>query len=241
MPRRSTPESRRQHLRWRQTAVYSLLGGALVVVMATAIGMWTGRLAPIMDEDFKHKPSETPWAELTPCPVGAGATYPAASAITLRVLNGTVKQGLAGDTATALAAQGFPAPTTGNTVPYDGVAKIVAGIAGVNHAYTVAQFFPEGVVITMDRREDTTVDAVLGNKFEGLLAAEVVDFDPAAVIEPARSCLAPESIVGHLPSLPETPQPSASDDAAVPSGDPAVTGARSARLDPKQVQVADQA
>ncbi|MDR2565088.1 MAG: LytR C-terminal domain-containing protein [Bifidobacteriaceae bacterium] len=184
----STPESRRQHLRWRQATIYSLLVGGLIVVAAWAIGMWTGQLQPMFNDDFKYKPTESPQAQMAPCPVGAGATYPAVTAVTVKVLNGTNKDGLAGNTAQALAAQGFPGPATGNALPYEGVARLVAGGEGVNQAYTLLEFFPEGTIITIDRREGTLVDAILGSEFVSLRAPEEIGFDPAATIEPLPSC-----------------------------------------------------
>ncbi|MDR1634125.1 MAG: LytR C-terminal domain-containing protein [Bifidobacteriaceae bacterium] len=192
----STPESRRQRLRWRQVTIYGLLIGGLIVIAAWAIGMWTGRLEPLFNEDFKYQPSESAVAQLTPCPVGEAATYPAVTAVTVRVLNGSQRDGLAGETADALAAQGFPAPAADNTAPYDGVAKLVAGREGVNQAYTLARFFPEGTVITIDRREGQTVDAVLGPEFETLRAADEVGFDPSEAIKPMASCRQVDEILG---------------------------------------------
>ncbi|MDR1189567.1 MAG: LytR C-terminal domain-containing protein [Bifidobacteriaceae bacterium] len=206
----STPESRRQHLRWRQAAIYSLVVGALIVVAAVAVGMWTGDLAPMFTEEFKKKPSESPRVDPVPCPVGVDPTYPEPSAVTVRVLNGTKVQGLAGTTASALATQGFPGPTTDNAGLYDGVAKLVAGTAGVNNAYTLAVFFPDDVVITVDRREDASVDVTLGSKFKALLAEEEVAFAADAVIEPLKYCQDAEAIVAKLapasPSVPAAPE-----------------------------------
>ncbi|MDR0626207.1 MAG: LytR C-terminal domain-containing protein [Bifidobacteriaceae bacterium] len=201
MPRsKATAESRHQHLRWRQATVFSLLVGALVVALVAAIGMWTGALQPFsfFQKDFKYKPSASPAADPVPCPVGEGMTYPPPTAITVRVLNGTNRQGFASETATALAAHGFPAPGADNAAPYDGVAKLLVGQAGVNNAYTLLRFFPDGTVITLDRREDPGVDAVLGVKFESLRAAEELSFDETALIEPVASCRSPEAILAEL-------------------------------------------
>ena len=199
MPRsKATAETRHQHLRWRQAAVFSLLVGALVVVLAAAIGMWTGTIQPLVQKDFKYKPSASPAADPVPCPVGGEVTYPPPTAITVRVLNCTNKDGFAAETATALAAHGFPAPAADNAAPYDGVAKLLVGQAGVNNAYTLLRFFPDGTVITLDRREDAGVDAVLGIKFEALRAAEELSFDETALIEPVELCKPPEAILAEL-------------------------------------------
>ncbi|MDR2378764.1 MAG: LytR C-terminal domain-containing protein [Bifidobacteriaceae bacterium] len=199
---RSTPESRRRHLRWRQTAVYTLLIGALALVLAAAVGMWTGYLDAPFHEAFKYKPSASPEALAAPCPVGTGATYPAPAAVAVKVLNGTNRDGLAGATAETLAAYGFPEPTTGNAASYDGLAKLVVGAAGVNDAYTVAEFFPEGVVITLDRRADASVDVILGGDFQSLLVEGELAFDPAAEIEPIPACVAVESILAGMGAAP---------------------------------------
>ncbi|MDR0595038.1 MAG: LytR C-terminal domain-containing protein [Bifidobacteriaceae bacterium] len=202
----STPESRRRNLRWRQAIIYSLLIGALVVAAATAVGIWTGRLKPMFNDEFKYKPSESPRVEPVPCPSGEGATYPELTAVAVRVLNGTDRQGLAGNTATALAAAGFPAPEPGNAPQtYDGVAKLVTGAEGINNAYTLWLYFPDDAVIAFDATHaGPGVDVHLGAKFQALRPADEVVFDAAAAIIPIDGCRSAESILADLPAAATT-------------------------------------
>jgi hypothetical protein len=111
-----------------------------------------------------------------------------------------------------LASRGFPTPTSGNAAPYDGIAKLVAGVAGIDGAHTLLQFAPEESVIVLDRREDATVDLILGADFERLRTEEEVVYDPTAVIEPLDGCLAADKLLKDLPALP--PSPSQDADAA---------------------------
>ncbi|MDR1440900.1 MAG: LytR C-terminal domain-containing protein [Bifidobacteriaceae bacterium] len=194
MPSSESP----QRLLWRQTAIYSILTGALIVIAAVAIGQWTGALKPMINKDFKYPPSDPVKTDPVPCPAGQSPAYPEPNAVPVKVLNGTGQQGLALETATAMAARGFVSPESDNGTPYDGVAKLVAGVNGVNNAYSVLRFFPEGAVITMDLREDTSVDVILGTRFKALRTEEERDADSSVNIVPIESCQDPASIIAEL-------------------------------------------
>jgi hypothetical protein len=199
---KSTPESRRRHLRWRQTAIYGCLIGAVGFVAVMAVGMWRGDLAPVLGADFKVAPSEQAEKLPVPCPSGTEVTYPEPATVVVQVLNGSGQTGVAAAAADVLAGHGFPSPLPGNAPYYDGLVKLVAGTAGIDGAYTVLQFVPEGAVIVLDRREDQTVDLVIGRDYERLRADEEVSFDAAAVIAPLDGCAAAEDLLDDLPPLP---------------------------------------
>jgi hypothetical protein len=102
-------------------------------------------------------------------------------------------------------------------MPYDGVAKVVVGILGVNNGYTLLRYFPEGSILTMDRREDAGVDVVLGTGFKVLEEPEGVTFDPPVAITPIQSCQRAEAIVAKLgpsgaPEVPADPEAPVSED-----------------------------
>jgi hypothetical protein len=198
-------------LRWRQTAVYTTLVGALALAGVMAYGVWRGELAPPWQpSDFKAAPSPSPTPLLIPCPSSADAVYPAPTAVSVRVLNGAGQAGMAAAAADVLAAHGFPAPTAGNAARYQGLVKLVTGPLGVDAAYTVLQFSPEGTVILLEQREDASVDMVLGTLYEGLRSDDEIVYDPAAAISPAEECRPVEDLLVELPA----PLPSPLEDAA---------------------------
>jgi hypothetical protein len=202
---KSTPQSRRRHLLWRQTAVYGTLTAAVVFVAVMAVGMWRGDLDPVLQTDFKVKPSETADPLPIPCPAGPDAAYLQPSAVVVQVLNGSGQTGAAQAAAAVLAGHGFPSPQFGNGSPYDGIVMVVSGVTGVNGAYTVLQFAPEGSVVVLDRREDATVDLILGSRYKELPGEDAITYDPAAVIEPQEGCREASVLLEILP----TPKPEA--------------------------------
>ncbi|MDR2114678.1 MAG: LytR C-terminal domain-containing protein [Bifidobacteriaceae bacterium] len=193
------PEERRQrNLRIRQVTVYTLLIGLLLVAGGGALGMWTGHLDIPGKATFKYKPSSSPKALNVPCPTAPDQVYPPTSAVPVHVLNGTRRSGLASATADDLAAHGFASPDAADTAPYDGVVKLTTGVQGVNGAYTLLQYMPEGAELTLDKREDTSVDVILGAEFTSLPTAEQMTFDSAAPIKPIEFCQAPAALLNQL-------------------------------------------
>src|SRR5690606_6795790 len=60
---------------------------------------------------------------------------------------------------------------------FEGVANIVSGARGLQAAYTVAQLIP-GSTVTLDGREDATIDVVLGGAFSEIPEPESNPVDP---------------------------------------------------------------
>jgi hypothetical protein len=223
MPISKTSESIQRHLRWRQTAVFGTLIAVMAVLVVAAVGVWTGHMAPWIDAELKYKPSATPEVFAVPCPIDPEAIYPDPSVITVHVLNGSQMQGYAASAAEHLETQGFPAPTAGNTNTYDGVVKVISGISGVHNAYTVAQFMPDGAIVTLDWREDASVDVVLGKAYIGMRSINEIAYDPASVIDPLPSCQDANQILASLPT--PTPSPSPSPSSPAPTNSPVAAAA----------------
>jgi hypothetical protein len=189
--------------------VFGFLIGCLGLVAALAVGVLTGRLAPPFSAELKVKASPSQEAVDQPCAPAEGAVYPDPSTIQVRVFNASGRQGYATSAADALADHGFPKPDAANAAPYEGVAKVVAGLSGVLNAYTVLEYLPQGSVIIMDRRDDSSVDLVLGLQFQGLKAFGDVAYEPGGALTPLEGCKEPADIIAKLPPPPETPPPAA--------------------------------
>jgi hypothetical protein len=172
----------------------------MALVAASGIGVWTGRLAPLVDKDFKYKPSPTAEVVPIPCPIDAAAIYPTPADITVHVFNASGRQGYAKSAADFLSAQGFPVPSAANAAAYEGVVKVISGVDGVHNAYTVFQFMPDGAVLTVDTRADNSVDVILGSNYPGMRALDQVTFDREGIITPLPSCQPATEIIAKLPS-----------------------------------------
>jgi hypothetical protein len=205
MAKAQDAKARRRHLLARQTVIYGLLIAALVVVGVAAAGMFTGRLDPVLSTPFHSPAPPSIEAVPTPCPSADGAKYPAPGSITIKVLNGSGERGEAQAAADTLAQSGFKT-SAGNAKTYRGVVKIVSGIAGIDNAYTVFLFAPKGSVLTMDSREDATVDVLLGEQYERLPPTEDVSYEDGLVIERLPKCQPAADIAATLP--PVSPPPS---------------------------------
>src|SRR6478736_1064349 len=158
-------QRRRRHTRERQAVVFGVLLGGLAVAAFGAAAVYTGNVSlPFLSRDFSS-PEPTGLAAVnSPCPP-EGATPVPYGQVTVNVLNGTNRVGLAGDTASALASRGFVvgqqlnASQMGYTT-YTGTALIQFGTQGVAAAYTVAAQFDTPQLV-LDTRADATADVVL--------------------------------------------------------------------------------
>ena len=95
------------------------------------------------------------------------------SEVVVNVYNSTDTAGLAGRAADALRARGFAVDTVSNdSSDVPDVAIIRHGADGAAEAQTLQKALPKGVVLEADDREDSSVDLVLGQKWEDLPTAE---------------------------------------------------------------------
>src|SRR6478609_6789033 len=187
-------QRRRRHTRERQAVVFGVLLGGLAVAAFGAAAVYTGNVSlPFLSRDFSS-PEPTGLAAVnSPCPP-EGATPVPYGQVTVNVLNGTNRVGLAGDTASALASRGFVvgqqlnASQMGYTT-YTGTALIQFGTQGVAAGYTVAAQFDTPQLV-LDTRADVVL--VADQPFavpEGCIALDQVS--PVAQATPPPATEAP--------------------------------------------------
>jgi hypothetical protein len=128
----------------------------LVLALLTAIVWW--RVIHRVSSEASAKPSPS-------CTPAAVTVVPAPASVTVHILNGTNRNGLAARVRTSLAKVGFLVADIGNDdVPLAGVAEIRYGPAGRAAAKLVAYYFP-GAALIGSARTDSQVEISLGAKF----------------------------------------------------------------------------
>ena len=178
----------RRHRRERQVLVFGLLLIALGVITFGAMGVYKGTFSGPFNAPFV-----TPQAEFTsdvtlPCPPN-GSLPMQPDEVAIRVLNGTDKSGLAGNTLGDLVGRGFVGLGATNwTRDYDGTARIMFGESGLHKAYTVALQFTEAELV-LDDRKNATVDVVLGKAFTKLVSPLDPQLDPETPLAAGGACL----------------------------------------------------
>ncbi|MDR1825008.1 MAG: LytR C-terminal domain-containing protein [Bifidobacteriaceae bacterium] len=207
-------KARRRRLYTRQMLIYGPLVTAFVVAGVAATAFYFNRadvpeeLPWYQDTPFTS-PSATPTPTVQqPCPVPPSTRYPSPASIKVTVYNANGQQGLAGGVAETLRVYGFQDPSSDNAKIWEGAVKVVAGLSGINNAYTVLEYMPKDTVLTIDWRTGTAVDVVLGTEFEKLPAAVTVGYDPESPIQPVEGCLSAAEILRDLPKSTPTPTPS---------------------------------
>lgn len=178
--RRDQRLRRTRRLRATQLVIFSLLTITLVTIGVVAVG----RL---------RTPSEDPGviAEKTfgqasvelECPEPGAVPLPPEE-VTVTVLNGTTRSGLAGDTAEQLGERGYELAETGNTRQASGPATIVHGPTGYLAAQSLQAQLQEARLSLDEDREGTAVDLLLGDGFTGLADASAAT---AALEEPVEA------------------------------------------------------
>lgn len=197
---------RRRHMHERQAVIFGVLLAVLALAGLGAAAMFTGSLnLPVFAREFAAEPTPTDTTEPGPCPPVGSLPVPA-SQITVKVFNATPRVGLAGATAASLAERGFViASTETAAVTYDGVARVIFGVAGVAQAYTLAAHV-DGAVLVLDARADATVDLALGAEFADVAPLETVTLDPAVPLVAPEGCIPFDQVVAPVaPAVTETP------------------------------------
>jgi hypothetical protein len=144
----------------RQTWTFLAMFGSVLLLGVAGYTFWTG-LWSIGDGTVTGAVA---------CPVPTSTVAPI-KGISLTVLNGTTRRGLAGDVARGLQARKFAIIATGNdntTKPGKETAVIRHGPAGVLKAKTVAAQVAGKVLMVNDKREDESVDLILQPAFKQL-------------------------------------------------------------------------
>lgn len=179
--------ARRRHLQQRQTLVFGILITAMVAVALVGAAVWSNVIpSPIARPFSSPAPTEAAVAS-APCPPANALPAPFGE-ITANVYNATDQNGLAARTASGLAQLGVvisQEPNYGGS--FEGVADIVSGPRGLQAAYTVAEVMP-GATVTLDGRDDATIDVVLGGAFGEIPAPEAITLDPEQPLTPPPGC-----------------------------------------------------
>ncbi|APX32942.1 hypothetical protein BH708_09690 [Brachybacterium sp. P6-10-X1] len=161
--RRDQRVRRTRRLRATQLAFFSVLAIILVGIGAYAVGEFR---EPVAEPGvIAPKGDDAAPSELT-CPE-SGAVPLDPAEVTVTVLNGTSRSGLAGETSEQLGQRGYTVGDPGNTRSASGPATIVYGPSGYLAAQSVLAQLPEAT-LSMDDREDATVSLLLGRGFDGL-------------------------------------------------------------------------
>ncbi len=179
--------ARRRHLQQRQTLIFGILITALVAVALVAAAMWSNVIPSPFARPFSSPAPTEAASPSAPCPPADALPAPF-SEITANVYNATDQSGLAARTASGLAQYGVVISQEANYGgSFEGVANIVSGPRGLQAAYTVAALVP-GSTVTLDGRDDATIDVVLGGAFSEVPAPEASGLDPEAPLTPPPGC-----------------------------------------------------
>lgn len=181
--RREQRVRRTRRVRAVQLAIFSLLMVVLVVVGAYAVGQLRepsaepGVIAP--------KTFGNPAAEVT-CPEPGAVPLPPAE-VSVTVLNGTSRAGLAGEVTEQLGERGFTTGEAGNTTKAGSGATVVHGPDGYLAAQSVRVQVPEAT-LKLDEREGAEVDLLLGSGYAGLTDGEEAAAGLETAVEIPEGC-----------------------------------------------------
>lgn len=179
---------RRRHMHERQAVVFGVLLAGLAVAGVGSAALYTGSISlPFLERDFSRTAEPSATAEAVYCPPEGALPVPA-DQVPVNVLNGAGRSGLAASTATSLQQRGFAVAGTANAAQTPGVGRIISGPNGVAAAYTLRAHLPDAE-LTLDARQDASVDLVLGGDYAELLPAEQVALDPAAPLVGPEGCI----------------------------------------------------
>lgn len=166
--RRDRRLRRTRRLRATQLAIFSLLAVALIAVGVYAVGELRqpaadpGQIAP---KTFGAAPVEMTCPEPDSLPL-------APEAVTVTVLNGTTRSGLAGQVTEQLAERGYETGDPGNTRQDSGAVTIVHGPDGYLAAQSLAAQFEDAQLRFEEDVEGSAVQLLIGEGFTGPRDAE---------------------------------------------------------------------
>ena len=194
----------RRHRRERQFLVFGTLFIAIAAIAFVAAAVYQGRASLPFTQAFVTPSSQAEIEINVPCPpTDDEGKYPMPNGqISVRVLNGTDKQGLAGSTMELLTGRGMVSAGAGNWGrTYDGTVRIQFGELGLRQAYTIALTFPDHELV-LDNRNSAVVDVILGSSFEigdDTRVAYAPELDPSLELTASGACL-PINLVPQAPA-----------------------------------------
>lgn len=132
------------------------------------------------------------------CTAQPGTPLPEPATVTVIVLNGTDRAGLAGQASAALGADGFVMGEAGNEpTAVASAAEIRFGPTGLPGATLLSYYVPNAVLVPIPARADATVDVALGAKFPDTGGVRTVDQAKQAI---AAAAAAPTTAPGGGPA-----------------------------------------
>lgn len=164
--RRALRQGRTRRVRATQLLVFSVLAVVLIGIGAYAVQEL--RTPPQDPGQIAEKTFGVATPEVA-CPE-PGAVPAAPDQVSVTVLNGTGRSGLAGSVTEELADRGYATGEAGNTRTASGAAIIVHGPSGYLAAQSVRAQVGEAE-LRLDGREGADVDLLLGDGFGGLVDA----------------------------------------------------------------------
>lgn len=182
--RRDQRLRRTRRLRATQLTIFSLLAVALAAVGVQAVGELR---EPPAEPGVIAQKSFGPDPVALSCPAPGAVPLPPGE-VTVTVLNGTSRSGLAGDVSEDLAARGFAVEAPGNTRQATGPATIVHGPTGYLAAESVRVQIQGAQLRYEEQREGAGVDLLLGDGFTGLQDEETAAAALAAPVETPEGC-----------------------------------------------------
>ena len=204
---RTRRELLRRRRRERQFLVYGAILFAMGAVAFSAYSIYTGKVEGPFAEPFITKAGDFSSEITLPCPPKDSLPLPA-SEVMVRVRNSTDRSGLAGTALADLVGRGFQRGGANNfdEFEFEGTARIVFGVDGVQEGYTVARHFTDPVLV-LDSREGAGVDVILGTKYESLVPLYNSNLDPTLQLTESAECL-PANLIEPILAPSSYPKPS---------------------------------
>ena len=160
----------------------------LALSLLTALVWWR-----VFHRDEEGQPQARPT-----CTPAAGTALPEASAVTVVVLNGTTRVGLAGQVSGQLADEGFVVGEPGNEpAGFAAVAQIRFGPSGLPGATLLSYYVPNAELAPLPDRAEATIDLVLGAQYPETGGVRTVEQALAAIAEATAN---PSTAPGDAPA-----------------------------------------
>lgn len=204
---RTRRELRRRRRRERQFLVYGVIIFAMGTIAFLSYQIYTGRIEGPFAAPFITAADDLSSDIMLPC--APPDSYPLKEAeVMVRVRNSTDKQGLAATALADLVGRGFQSGGANNfdEFPFEGTARIVFGIDGVQEGYTVARHFIDPVLV-LDSRKGAGVDIILGKEYQALVPLNSPDLDPTLQLTATADCW-PASLIDPILAPSRYPVPS---------------------------------
>lgn len=188
-------KARQQFVRDRQTVVFTVAIAFLAVCLVLSLIVFFGFGGKKAATTAAAQPN---YGVQVPCPVAGEdgvAKAMATNTITVRVLNGTAKSGIASAVSEALQLRGFSMQTPSN-YPGNEVVKrttIYFGTNTINQAYTLAAQFNDAI-LQMDDRQDKLIDVVVGSTFSDLNDEKDITLTADKALTKISGCVSADSM-----------------------------------------------